>query len=243
MLLENIKKDHISGADEVLQKTATYFLENCRTSIFASASEAKDFIRRAGLELIQAQPRMAPLFNLVNSLFLNCDKHTEPALLIETIRSTINEFLDRNRSAREEILSIISPLIRENMTITTYSRSSLVIFVLKHLAGEKKFNVCLMESRPMFEGRKAALELAEAGVSVTLTVDAAMRRFMRSDSGWRGFVLGRICRQQDRHRRFGAAGSGSGKTGLRGLYDAKIPAAGRHAAGGTAARRRRGLGG
>ncbi|MBN2413213.1 hypothetical protein JXQ31_16130 [candidate division KSB1 bacterium] len=175
MLLEILKKDNVAGADELLRKTASYFLENCRTANFAFASETKDFIRRAGLELIQAQPRMAPLFNLVNNLFLNCDQHTDLQSLIETTRSIIKEFLDRCQSAREEIIAVISPLIRENITVTTYSRSSLVIYVLKNLAREKKFNVCLTESRPMFEGRKAALELVEAGVPVTLMVDAAMR--------------------------------------------------------------------
>jgi len=174
LLLENIKKDNISGADEILRKTASYFMENYRTEKFASVSEAKDFIRRVGLELIQTQPRMAPLFNLVNSLFLNCDKQTELTPLIETTRSTINEFLEKTQSAREEIIAFIDPLIQENKTIATYSRSSVVIYILKHLAREKKFKVCLTESRPMFEGRKAALDLADAGLAVTLMVDAAM---------------------------------------------------------------------
>jgi len=179
LLLENIKKDNISGADEILRKTASYFLENCRTTNFTSASEAKDFIRRAGLELTRAQPRMAPLFNLVNCLFLNCDRHTELTPLIETTISTINEFLDKTHSAREKIFSHVRPLVQENSTIATYSRSSLVVHILTKLACEMKFKMCLTESRPMYEGRKAALELADAGITVTLMVDAAMRECVK----------------------------------------------------------------
>ena len=175
MILENLKKDNISGADEILRKAASFLLEKCRTAEFASASEAKDFIRETGLELIQAQPRMAPLFNLVNRLLLNCDKHTELSPLVETTISVINNFLDENQSAREKIVTYIDPLIKKKTTVATYSRSSLVIYALRQLAREKKFRICLTESRPMFEGRTAALELAEAGVSVALTVDAAMQ--------------------------------------------------------------------
>lgn len=176
MLLEILKNDHISGADEILRKAASYLLGNCRTATFASVSEAKDFIRRAGLELIQAQPRMAPLYNLVNRLFLNCDLYTGLTPLIETTISVINDFLDENQSAREKILTFIDPLLKKNATIATYSRSSLVIHVLRQMAREKQFTVCLTESRPMYEGRKAAAELADAGIPVTLMVDAALRK-------------------------------------------------------------------
>lgn len=66
-------------------------------------------------------------------------------------------------------------LIKNNFVIYTHCHSSTVTSILKeaHKKG-KRFSVFNTETRPLFQGRKTAIELAKAGIKVTMIVDDAV---------------------------------------------------------------------
>lgn len=73
--------------------------------------------------------------------------------------------------ADEIIAKLGSKLVRG--TVYTHCHSSTVNKVFSE--AKKKFKVNCTETRPMFQGRITAKELADLGVNVTLYVDSAMR--------------------------------------------------------------------
>ncbi len=73
-----------------------------------------------------------------------------------------------------------SALISDGMTIVTHCHSSTVtgVIISAHKQG-KKLEVFACETRPRFQGRITAAELAKAGVNVTLSVDMAADRHLK----------------------------------------------------------------
>ncbi len=70
---------------------------------------------------------------------------------------------------------MILKLIKNNQIIFTHCHSTNVVNALisAHKKG-KKFEVYNTETRPLFQGRKTAVELSSAGISVTTFVDSAL---------------------------------------------------------------------
>ena len=71
-------------------------------------------------------------------------------------------------------------LIPEGALVLTHCHSSTTTRVLKEANGMgKDITVVCFETRPRFQGRTTAAELASAGLDVTLAVDGAMTLFMK----------------------------------------------------------------
>jgi ribose 1,5-bisphosphate isomerase len=73
-----------------------------------------------------------------------------------------------------------SALLADGMTIVTHCHSSTVtgVIISAHTQG-KKLKVFACETRPRFQGRLTASELAKAGVDVTLSVDMGVDRHLK----------------------------------------------------------------
>ena len=84
----------------------------------------------------------------------------------------LNHFLE----AQKKINKIVFKLIKNNSKIFTHCHSTNVthalIYAKKH---GKHFEVYNTETRPLFQGRKTALELSKAGIKVTTFVDSGAR--------------------------------------------------------------------
>lgn len=76
----------------------------------------------------------------------------------------------------EKIAKIGSGLIQDGMTVFTHCHSSTVMSILLEAKKQrKKFEVHCTETRPLFQGRITAKQLAKAKIPVTLYVDSAAR--------------------------------------------------------------------
>lgn len=102
---------------------------------------------------------------------------TEP-LLFNAIdiaqKNGYDTVLDHIDAAQDTIVEHAQPLV-EDATVYTHCHSSTVVNVLDaaHDAGDIRVRVT--ETRPLYQGRTTAEELAAAGIPVTLSVDAAGR--------------------------------------------------------------------
>ena len=115
-------------------------------------------------KLISLRPTEPALHNALKFIFSQPDfeKGVKDALKI----------LD----SKDKIAKIGSRLIENGMTVFTHCHSSTVLSILleaKHQ--KKKFKVHCTETRPLFQGRITARELARAKIPVTLFVDSAAR--------------------------------------------------------------------
>ncbi|XP_070572144.1 translation initiation factor eIF2B subunit alpha-like [Ptychodera flava] len=109
--------------------------------------------------------RFITLASLEHSNFQECKK-----ILIE--RGEL--FLSKVAKARQKIARLGNPFIQDGCTILTHSFSRVVLSVLEEAAASKKrFNVYVTESCPDKSGYIMANKLKEAGIPVTVILDAA----------------------------------------------------------------------
>jgi translation initiation factor eIF-2B subunit delta len=178
-LIQELADDNTSGAAELARDAAQIF------SVLAEKTETEDLasflseLRAAGRRVIQAQPSMAPLFNLVNTLLFSLDATESLAearqRAVAEARGFAEELVSRGERIAEETLALLS----DGCTVLTHSRSSTVLAALL-LAKSRGlgFEVVCTESRPLYEGRRVAEELSKGGIRTTLVTDASVSHFM-----------------------------------------------------------------
>ena len=175
MQFEDIKNDNLSGAAEILQNTAACWLREIQNNRAPNLQMSLDALRRRGLEIIAMHPRMAPLFNLVNSVLCAGEAAKSVDHLRQKAEQAIRNVLDQLETASAQLIRLADDLIPPAAKVLTYSKSSIIMSLFFDLhKRHKTFQALLCESRPMLEGQKAASELAQSGISATLFVDAAM---------------------------------------------------------------------
>jgi len=102
---------------------------------------------------------------------------TEP--MLEKVLSLIGkksnkEILNHFSLSQDEINKHVSKLINQNDKIFTHCHSTNVVNALIFAKKSwEKFEVYNTETRPLFQGRKTAKELKNAGIKVTMFVDSA----------------------------------------------------------------------
>ena len=96
------------------------------------------------------------------------------ALSFSDIQTGVKKTLALMDEARKKIIFNGSQLIKNNMTIFTHCHSSTVLDILKSAKSQgKKFQVLNTETRPNFQGRITASELAKSKIPVTMFIDSA----------------------------------------------------------------------
>ncbi|MCJ7662819.1 MAG: translation initiation factor eIF-2B [Desulfobacterales bacterium] len=174
--LQEIRQDRHSGAAELAQKGAKLLLDSLRV---ASAAHLSEEIKTLGRALIDAQPAMAPMLNLVNHLFHAIDSLEDPQEIREKGRAAVQGFLDSLRTASEKIRGHAFPLLKGKRRVMTLSYSSTALRVLE---GARGIEVICPESRPLSEGLRTAKELGAKGIKVRVVTDfAALSLVKESD--------------------------------------------------------------
>ncbi len=103
----------------------------------------------------------------------------EVAELSQLVFSTANHFLTELDASRERTAEIGAKRIRDGMVIFTHCHSSTVTLMITKARNQgKNFKVICTETRPAFQGRITAKELADLGIESTFIVDSAARTFM-----------------------------------------------------------------
>ncbi len=185
--IRRIESDRAHGAS---------FLAAKAVQILVKAADSEDesmiidaFLARFKMlseRLMGLRPSMAPLNNLVGGLLAKTVKKAETTRSMEELKIFIRSEADRITAASEEARrviakkasEIIAQNVPENGKILIHSYSSTILDTLKHAYDSgRRFEVIVTESRPLFEGRAAAKELANHGISVMLVTDAASAYF------------------------------------------------------------------
>lgn len=180
-LMEGIKSDHVCGASEISRKGSSAFVAFSSEVEAQSKEEYFDKLLELGINLVSAQPYMASVFNLANSI-LYYVQELLPTLSLEELRECTRdkaeEFHSNSLNSVQKIAKHGEALIQDCSTLMTFSSSGSILAILKKAKEEgKEFKVMVSESRPVFEGRLLAKFLGNAGISVTLITDVAMGIF------------------------------------------------------------------
>jgi ribose 1,5-bisphosphate isomerase len=122
--------------------------------------------KKASKLLKDARPTEPMLFRALHAV----ETGAEPLKLIEKIRRD-----------RQKIAEIGANLIKNNSIVFTHCHSGTVIDTLKAAKAQgKKFVVHNTETRPMFQGRITAIELAKAKIPVKHFIDSAAMLAMKN---------------------------------------------------------------
>jgi len=178
-LIREVAKDKTSGAVELTRKGAEALLLLADQTAAQDTPQLLSELLSTGRKLIEAQPSMAPLFTLVNTVLSGLNEAQDVGEARRTIKAAARGFAADLGLRGEKIALEALSLISNGVAILTHSRSCTVSGALL-LAKERgrSFKVLCTESRPIYEGRELARELAEQGIETTLITDAAAAHFM-----------------------------------------------------------------
>ncbi len=135
------------------------------------SSEAPSFIQR----LLSARPNEPMLANLL-ARFQSALQRSGSGSLRGELMTLLQELKNENRRMAE----VGSRLVSDGMRVITHCHSSTVVNLLRR-AWEvgKRFEVVCSETRPRWQGRITAKELAIIGIPVTQVVDNALWQHLR----------------------------------------------------------------
>lgn len=178
-LIEDLAQDTSSGAAELASRATAVLVTLAERSEATSVASFVQQVAETGRLLVQSQPSMAPLFNLVNSVLWSLENARDVAEARRKVREETQGFADKLVSRGESIASEALTLISPGSRLFTHSRSSTVLGALLYARSTgRDFQVVCTESRPLYEGRTLAGELSRADISTTLVTDAAIGLFM-----------------------------------------------------------------
>ena len=175
----DIKSLKIQGASKVREKAIVALVKTTlKSKAKTPAIFRKEFLRNSK-KLFNARPTEPALRTALRIFKKSISKNNltvyEMKKLIQ--KTDKNYVLDRKRAMKKMTL-FGSRLIKKDSTILTICHSHSVIDVL--IKSKKKIKkVYCLETRPLYQGRQTAKDLAAAGINVTLIVDNAASTIMK----------------------------------------------------------------
>jgi len=172
-IVEDIKNLKIQGAQNV-----------AKASVRALQIAAKDIRKERKIDqvhalnktkniLFQTRPTEPAMRNSLNYIMNNIE---EADHIYEEITKRAEEVNKHFDFVKNKIAQIGAKKIKNGMIIFTHCHSSSVIEILKQAKKQnKKFTVHNTETRPRFQGRITAQELARLGIPVVHYIDSAAR--------------------------------------------------------------------
>ncbi|HWQ13477.1 MAG TPA: translation initiation factor eIF-2B [Roseiflexaceae bacterium] len=173
-LIATIATDNRLGAAQIAERAADLLLRRATTGAPPSPDAFRQELLETGWALIRAQPSMAPLVNLVNNVLWKAEESDTPDGLRGAVAQATEEFKRQIKQHALHVAEGALALVAEGSVVVTISYSTTVLHALRHAqrAG-RRFTVICAESRPVYEGRQTAAQLASYGIPVKIMVDAA----------------------------------------------------------------------
>jgi len=174
-LVAPLRDDLTSGAAEIALRSIGVFQATLAGSEELDAEEIKSRLARTARALIDAQPAMAPLFHLGNSVLNAVATATTAEAAHTRANEALEQFDRRMCQSAEAIADQVFDLVPPGELVFAYSFSSTVVSSLLNARSRGKyFRVLCTEARPAQEGRKLATMLASGGLEVIHTFDTAI---------------------------------------------------------------------
>lgn len=178
VILEDVKNDHTSGASVVAKKAISCIEVLAKEKSDVGVAALTTEIERVSGEILKAQPNMAQLTNLFNTIFftLEAERSGDSLALARKISGEAKRFEENAKKAVAKVAEFgASQLISADDTVLTHSNSSTILAIIKkaHEQGTT-FQVIVSESRPACEGKERARELSKMGIRTLYLIDAAI---------------------------------------------------------------------
>lgn len=181
--IRDIKSLKIQGARNVAKAALKALIDEVKRSKQGDADLFLKELKGTMDELAQSRPTEPMMRNMLSKAERLAESEIKKSALAQAKKSLVKGYegmLKRAEGDAERIAEYGAKLIPPGALVLTHCHSSSVTRILiKAKSMRKRFSVVCFETRPRFQGRKTAAELAKAGIDVTLAVDGAMGLFMK----------------------------------------------------------------
>ncbi|NOX71545.1 MAG: translation initiation factor eIF-2B [Candidatus Micrarchaeota archaeon] len=173
-VIRDIKSLRIQGAEAVALSSVKALQETLREKRFEDRADIAKFLEAAISNLSSSRPTEPLLRNCLN--YVKNAFFSKEDANVKSVLDACNFVSKHIEESKRAIAEIGENKIKDGMIVFTHCHSSTVVSILR-LAHEKGkvFTVYNTETRPLFQGRKTAKELAECGIVVKHMVDSAAR--------------------------------------------------------------------
>ena len=177
----DIKNLKIQGAIAVAREGVGAVFNYSRniSSKTKNPKEAVLFLKKAAKKIISARSTEPALRNALSYFFYNLNSSSMKTLLIHTDLK-YNTIMNHFDAAEKKIIEYGVRKIKNGFVVYTHCHSSTVCNILKEAKRRKiRFEVHNTETRPLYQGRKTAKELAKVGIKVTHYIDSAAKHAIK----------------------------------------------------------------
>lgn len=186
-VVDDIKSITIQWATNIAKAAFEILISESKNKSFESWSAFLDFIQQGMELLISARPTEPMLFNGMDYIKSEIKKLTPMSSTHECqqkVEEATQFYLNLiNETAERAILNGLG-IINDGDNVLTHCHSSSAVKILKlHKVKGLKFKVYNTETRPLFQWRKTAKDLIEAGIDTTMVVDWVAPFLMDEESG------------------------------------------------------------
>jgi ribose 1,5-bisphosphate isomerase len=184
--VRDIKSLKIQGARNVARSAVEALAASAKDSNAKSPASFLKELARTADALAQSRPTEPMMRNLLEEAvrFAAVSGKPEGAVGVAALKRLVvaheKEMLAKVDDGAKKLAEYGAKLIPDDARVLTHCHSSTstsCMIAAKRM--RKRFSVVCFETRPRWQGRKTAAELAKAGIDVTLTVDGAMNMFMK----------------------------------------------------------------
>jgi ribose 1,5-bisphosphate isomerase len=175
--VKDIKSLKIQGAENVAKEAVKSLGHVLDMHKGKSAKTIFDRLLKAREVLFKTRPTEPCMRNALNFVLHDVEENCQDNdQLIINVNDRIKQALDLFEDANEKITDYGSQKIKDRMVVYTHCHSSTVTrIIIDAWKKEKHIEVHNTETRPRFQGRKTAVELAQQGIPVVHYVDSAAR--------------------------------------------------------------------
>jgi len=183
-VIRDIKSLKIQGARNVATASITALIGELKNSKAKTTAKLISEISAAGKALCTSRPTEPMMRNSFDELMNVANRLKAGKTEVEKMKALLiayeKNMLERIKKDKENLTEYGAELIPRNAVIMTHCHSSTVTGILKKAKKMgKKFEVIACETRPRWQGRITAKELADAGIKVSLIVDGGANMFMK----------------------------------------------------------------
>ncbi|MFA5763634.1 MAG: translation initiation factor eIF-2B [archaeon] len=177
--VRDVKSLKIQGASKVREKSVKALVKvTLASKAKTEAIFRKDFLKNSK-KLFDARPTEPALRTALRIFKKSISNKKLNIVEMKNIIKKINNTYENDRKKAMQLMTKYgAELIQKDSTILTICHSHAVVDVLIKAKKNIKKVYC-METRPLYQGRITAKELAAAGIDVTLIVDNAANTVMK----------------------------------------------------------------
>jgi len=176
--MKDISSLKIQGSSKVRKAAVLALRQSVSKSRAKTLPAFRRELQRHCLDVLKTRPTEPETRTAIRIILKAASLHSRDLQEVkENTIQTIRQYEADRKKAMEKIALYGSRLIEKNDTIMTHCHSHTVEEILKKAKKKIKMVYCT-ETRPLFQGRITAANLAKAGIPVTLIVDSAADKYM-----------------------------------------------------------------